>query len=137
MPASIAFFTDGTKPTESAGASTIRSAFWVMKFSTALICVSMSVSEFMPTMVRSKVLSSFCHFSVPSPITLKNSFANDFITRPTCGRSPAAAGAAVGSAAGAWTGAGAGIHAPSTMANTSNRTAKRVIAFMAVSPPLD
>ena len=49
------------------------------------ICVSMSVSEFMPTGTSVKVPSSLAYLTAPSSMLLKNSLARDFITRPTTG----------------------------------------------------
>jgi len=57
----------------SAGATQMMSTFWVMKFSTAEICVSMSVSEFIPTGTRVKVPSSAANLRAPTSMLLKNS----------------------------------------------------------------
>jgi len=54
MPAFRARATGPTIARLSAGAITITSYFWVMKFSTAAVCASKSVSDCMPTAFSSK-----------------------------------------------------------------------------------
>src|SRR5258707_922091 len=85
IPALIARAKGGTRARESAGAITIASTFWVIKFSTAAIWVSMSVSECIPTGTSVRSPRSWACLTAPSSMSLKNSFSAYAQKKPVVG----------------------------------------------------